>query len=51
MIKHTYRDIVKNPKVEDNEHCANGQHLYILRPDGSIYCYNCGFVKRKKNEE
>ena len=43
-----YRDIVKNPQVEDDEYCANGQHMNVLRDDGSIYCYNCKKEIKKK---
>lgn len=45
-----YRDVVKNPIVEDREYCANGTHLWVLREDKTIYCYNCG-IEFKRNKK
>lgn len=44
------RDIVKHPQVEDDEYCKNGQHLFVLKPDNTIYCYNCGYLKEKESK-
>jgi len=40
-------DWIKAPWIEDMQRCEQGQHLWILKDDGGIYCYNCGFVKKK----
>lgn len=38
----------KNPVVEDNEYCADGKHLWVMRKDDSIYCHNCGYERQTK---
>jgi hypothetical protein len=35
-----------NPQEEDKKHCAEGTHLWILKHDGSVYCYTCDEVKK-----
>ena len=44
--------MIEPPWIEDDRHCREGQHLWIINNGGNhVYCYNCGINFKDKDKK